>query len=304
MIRSIIAMCAGALTLAAFSAPPAFADGDRNHRNSPVITKVTVEHGEPSKSMLIIRGKNLRSSRGREETRIMLGEQGPLEIMNSSDSEITVRCFFNNLFDCEDGDYKLMVAIGKRTRDRNNRGNDDGFRIRRLATYDLTIGAVGPQGEKGDKGDQGDKGDKGDRGDQGVKGDRGDQGVKGDQGDKGDTGNTGPVGPEGPEGLGGGGSAGCPCFDILSVNASGATQCRVTRSFSGIIVDAPDPATTPSEFPVDNNALFFVDLNDESSTCGGANAFDFASDMAPVITQCLVVLDFVLGCPRVPPPGP
>ena len=35
-----------------------------------------------------------------------------------------------------------------------------------------------------------------------------------------------------------------------------------------------------------------------------ANAFDFASDMAPVITQCLVVLDLVLGCPRVPPPGP
>jgi outer membrane protein assembly factor BamB len=65
------------------------------------------------------------------------------------------------------GSYVLTVARP------GNSPNDS-------ATFDVTLGAVGPQGPKGDTGPQGP------------------QGPKGDKGDKGETGAQGPAGPAGP----------------------------------------------------------------------------------------------------------
>lgn len=65
------------------------------------------------------------------------------------------------------------------------------------ATFDVTIGAVGPQGPQGIQGPQGLQGI---QGPQGLKGDTGATGPQGPQGPKGDTGATGPQGPPGPQG--------------------------------------------------------------------------------------------------------
>ncbi len=123
MIRRMIALCAGALTLVAFTALPAFADNDRDdrhHRRKPVIYEVSVNRDDTSVNVdhpidtLTIRGKNLMSRRSRDETRVLLGAQGSLEILwdRSTETELVVQCYVEDpQFYCNDGDYKLTVAI-------------------------------------------------------------------------------------------------------------------------------------------------------------------------------------------------
>ncbi len=82
------------------------------------------------------------------------------------------------------GTYLLVVR----------RGNGD------TATFDFTIGAVGPKGDLGAKGDRGDVGPKGDPGGPGPKGDPGEPGLKGDKGDPGAEGERGPHGDKGETG--------------------------------------------------------------------------------------------------------
>lgn len=134
MTRGLIALCAGALTLTTFTALPAFADNDRDDRHrwrNPTISEVFVNFGDAVDThTLTINGKNLLGRFGREETRVTLGEQGPLEILldKSTETQLVVRCFVADpLFDCKDGDYRLTVAI---VRPRRNHDRDHGFRIK------------------------------------------------------------------------------------------------------------------------------------------------------------------------------
>ena len=236
MIRKIIALCAGAMALTAMTALPALADDDRDDRKdrdrrsssiNTSISSVFVLQGKSGESTLTIRGRDLQGRSGRDRTRVMLGGMGPLEIMDESTSkELVVRCHVDNpRFDCNDGDYKLSVAVVRPWRSR--RGGTR-FSVRGRAAYDLTIGAVGPAGEKGEQGAQGLPGERGLQGVAGLKGEKGDQGEPGPQGEKGVAGEKGergadgtrgvmgPMGPEGPPG-GGGGSVACPCFSAAQV---------------------------------------------------------------------------------------
>jgi len=97
------------------------------------------------------------------------------------------------------GNYRLNVII----RDIPKAPKDKPDSVKKdIASFDLTIGAIGPQGEQGIQGLKGDRGDPGPQGPQGLKGDPGAAGPEGPQGPNGDPGAAGPEGPQGPKGQG------------------------------------------------------------------------------------------------------
>ena len=84
------------------------------------------------------------------------------------------------------GDYLLTIFTGAS--------------VHQFASYNLTIGAVGPQGPQGEQGIQGPIGPQGPEGPQGPVGPAGPKGDPGPKGDKGDLGEIGPKGHTGPQG--------------------------------------------------------------------------------------------------------
>lgn len=207
----------------------------------------------------------------RRPPRVTLGEQGRLEVLSSSPTEIVVHCFVDNSpdpdFDCLDGDYELKVAIGRRSHHDDDDDDDDdhddhdgrkgragdGDRDGRadVDTYDLTIGAVGPvgptgstgpqgdQGPQGATGPQGDQGTGGPTGPQGGKGATGPQGPTGSQGDQGIQGPSGPPGPTGPPGERG------PTGPTGSVSVTVVEDSRSSTGI-GITVSAACPSSAPN----------------------------------------------------------
>jgi hypothetical protein len=137
---------------AALSAQPALADDD-----DPTIREVWVNFDGPSRHTLMIRGEDLTGKEGKYETKVILGEQGPLEVISAAKTEIIVKCFVDNSaaypakddFDCNDGDYKLTVLVvksekkGKKDDDDDDRDKDEkGYKVKGKDSFDLTIGAV------------------------------------------------------------------------------------------------------------------------------------------------------------------
>src|SRR4051812_12075876 len=132
------------------------------------------------------------------------------------------------------GSYQLLVSDGA---DKRRNDGDEGARI---ASFVLTVGAVGPSGRNGDPGTPGAKGDKGepglqgdrgqpgiqgiqglqgDRGQpgiQGIQGDRGQPGIQGIQGDRGQPGIQGIPGPQGTQGPAGNFTAGPTIYRVTS----------------------------------------------------------------------------------------
>lgn len=150
MVKRMIMLCAGALVLSTFIAAPAHAQG-RWRGGDPVISEVYVNLGDPADpngfGTLTIRGRNLVGRLNRDETLVMLGEQGPLEILGEpTDNEIKVTCFADHSlsdppqdnFQCSAGDYRLKLAVVRVDR-RWRRHHHD---FERVATYDLTIGSA------------------------------------------------------------------------------------------------------------------------------------------------------------------
>jgi len=151
MFERMMTLCAGTLILGAFTAVPAFAQNNWRGGDT-VISEVHVDLGDPADpsavGTLTIKGRNLVGRPNRDETLVMLGEQGPLEILGDpTDTEIKALCFVDHSlsnqdnFTCNPGDYKLTVAV-VRTDRRWRRQND----FRRVSTYDLTIGSAGGNG--------------------------------------------------------------------------------------------------------------------------------------------------------------
>jgi hypothetical protein len=227
MLEKIIALLTGSLTLIAVATVPAYADDDddrddRDRRGSSINTSISQVHvlqEKPGTGTLTIRGRHLMGRLGRDRTRVMLGGHGPLEIMKGSDrNELTVLCSSKETsFACNDGDYKLTVAVLRHRSSRRGR-NSNRFSIRGSATHDLTIGAVGPEGLAGPRGADGAEGPQGDRGLQGLTGRDGAQGLDGPRGLRGLRGLQGDPGPAGGGGGGGGGGAvACSCFSPVEV---------------------------------------------------------------------------------------
>ena len=162
----------GVLGLAfSIAAQPVLAD------QSPTISEVIVKFDDPDfgSDTVTIKGQNLLGRSDKHATSVMLGEQGPLEVLSSSDSQIIAHCFVDNSasgepdFECDDGDYSLEVAItldhSHISRPYGMKYDDDYFddidyekHASRHASYDLTIGAVGPKGDKGEPGPAGSSG--------------------------------------------------------------------------------------------------------------------------------------------------
>jgi hypothetical protein len=320
MIRKIIALCAGALALTAFTALPAAADrdDDRNGGSNPWISGVFVEQGEAGKGTLTIRGRNLQSRSRRDETRVMIGGMGPLEIIDEADNQLVVRCYVAEPgFDCNDGDYELSVAIVRTERDRRGRHRHrdrDGETIRGMATWNLTIGAVGPMGPAGPAGVagiQGEPGEQGEMGPMGPAGADGAQGEKGDQGDPGPIGLTGPAGPQGPQGpAGGGGAVACPCYtpeEVVSIAHEFFGICSISlisgnqlKEYGVSLPDSTvnDPMTfrvvvpgPASEGPILDCSTQIVDFNGDIVAERFANNLSAAEGMA-----CIRMLKTAFEC--------
>jgi hypothetical protein len=104
---------------------------------------VLVDFAVPSSgSTLTILGKNLLGKPGKEQTIVELGEQGALDIVSGTDTELVVRCFIPGApaFECNDGDYKLSVAIEKiKGKKSKKSGKSSKGGQKDLAFYDLTI---------------------------------------------------------------------------------------------------------------------------------------------------------------------
>ena len=144
-----LALCAGALSLHLIAGQPVLADDVKE----PTILEVFVTidpSGDPSLNTLTIKGKNLLGRSDKYETRVMLGEQGPLEILpGATNSRITVKCFVEHDppkddFECNDGDYRLTVAIvqARKKRRKDDDDDDERHRVRGQTSYDLTIGGT------------------------------------------------------------------------------------------------------------------------------------------------------------------
>ena len=210
------------VTLAAFGFIGVGALADHNTNSKAlVVDEVVVKFDDAAfglKDTLTIIGRSLAGRPGRYAIEVMLGQYGPLAVLSPGDTELVVHCFVASdpEFECDDGDYKLKVAIvrGKRVGRRNDDDDDDDGddddddkrRIIRYASYDLTIGAVGPQGVIGATGlvgpigPQGLPGNDGKDGDPGADGKDGDPGADGKDGDPGADGKDGATGPTGPTG--------------------------------------------------------------------------------------------------------
>jgi hypothetical protein len=149
------------------AAAPGEADGERSH---PSPTVVTLAVADTDLGTLHIEGSGF----GRNPA-VRLGNQGgsfsPLAIVASTDRTIDAK-----LTPTAAGSYLLLVIAGSSAN--------------RMASLDLTIGAVGPPGSAGPPGPQGPQGPAGPSG--GPPGPPGPEGPSGPPG--------GPPGPEGPQG--------------------------------------------------------------------------------------------------------
>jgi len=190
------------------------ARGDVND-DELIINEVEVSFSDTEADRIIIRGNNFdfRMDKGYLPNVLLGGVTEPLEIDEYDGFEIIALCppGTSGTPVCLNGDYLLQVVLF----------SDKGKLTKYSASYDLTIGSMGPQGlagEQGAQGPQGPKGDPGDPGPIGLTGETGAQGIQGPegpQGPKGDPGNQGPIGltgetgatgaqgirgPEGPQG--------------------------------------------------------------------------------------------------------
>lgn len=162
---------------------------------------------------MIISGQNFDNG---DPPIIELGNVGTLNVVTSDEFMIEAALPPGLL----DGDYLLTVITGPDSAQN--------------ATYDLTIGAVGPQGPVGPIGPQGIQGLQGDPGPQGVQGDPGPQGITGIQGDPGPQGIQGLQGDPGPQG-------------IQGLQGDVGPQ--------GAVGPQGDPATSPYNYIVDKSLI-------------------------------------------------
>lgn len=126
---------------------------------------------------------------------VTMGELGLIEVGSYTADEI-VLVFPDGL--PSDGDYLLAVRTGSGTV--------------QSASYDLSIGLVGPTGPQGVPGEVGPPGPQGEPGPVGPQGDEGAQGAPGEQGPPGE---PGPAGPPGQPGVPGEpGLSGIACWDL------------------------------------------------------------------------------------------
>ncbi len=190
--RTSIAAAGVILAWLSGSAGRAWAADD--HRDPTVVSAVAdVTHNE-----LVINGTNFD---GRQPLHVLFNGAS-VAVQTATPTSIVVTLPPSL---AQPGTYLLVVGRG-----REHRGRDDDF-----ATFDVTIGAVGPQGAPGPQGVMGPIGPVGPAGPQGVAGlagpqgatgdigpagPTGPQGPQGDKGDKGDPGVQGPAGPTGPTG--------------------------------------------------------------------------------------------------------
>jgi len=128
------------------------ADADERNHKSLSITEVHVVVADPDIDLadtihITVDGANLDDARN---VAVVLGAETELVVLSAAGNQIVALCPGLGIL-CEDGDYRLTVAV-------EMYGKHGKRRRLRTATYDLTIGAVGPQGEQGDPGVQGEPG--------------------------------------------------------------------------------------------------------------------------------------------------
>ena len=152
------ALAMGTLGFAAcLAAAPAVADGGRGHHGDSRILEVTVTPADAEfgdMDTIRIRGRNLLGRSWKEETGVMLGEQGALEVLFESDDLLVAHCFVDNTesgepdFACAPGDYLLQVVHERRRRDGERKWKSNGHHWKHVAArYALTIGAAGEGGD-------------------------------------------------------------------------------------------------------------------------------------------------------------
>jgi len=174
-MRLFIAACAVALALGTFATI-----SDAAQLKAPTIAAVYSHLDGPEAYTLDILGSGL--SDGTNTITVTIGGKLiPLEVLGSF-SDVAVKVRIPRLLPVP-GDYVLIV--------KNARGS---------ATYDLTLGAVGPKGDRGPAGPSGPPGPAGAPGSVGLTGPVGPPGPAGAAGAAGPSGPIGPMGPGGPMG--------------------------------------------------------------------------------------------------------
>lgn len=154
----------------------ASADDDNRRRSSTLsIEKVLVTFEDPANDLkdtirITVAGVDLDRAR---QLAVMFGDQGTLDVVSASGSEIVALCPAPD-FICDAGDLRLRVLVQTKWR-RGDDDDDDDDRWRwrgrvQSASYDLTIGAVGPVGPRGEIGPQGLRGPQGAQGEEGPPG--------------------------------------------------------------------------------------------------------------------------------------
>ena len=171
----------------------------RADTNSPSITGVAVNYAG---NTLTISGSNLLGQSGAGGASVTLANTA-LTILSSSATTVTAGFpAASPPSSFAPGSYSLSVVFLKRD------GKPDTDTTHQ-ATFEVTLGAVGPQGPAGPQGSAGPAGPQGPAGPAGAKGATGPAGPTGSagpQGPAGTNGVTGPAGttgPQGPPGLGG-----------------------------------------------------------------------------------------------------
>ena len=98
---------------------------------------------------------------------------------------------------CDDPGTYLLTVMRAKIRD-----NDRWFKLTQkdLATFNVTVGAMGYEGPQGPEGPSGEQGPQGEPGSQGEPGPQGEPGSQGPQGATGPLGPQGEPGPQGPQG--------------------------------------------------------------------------------------------------------
>lgn len=201
-----LSMCA-VVVAALLMAPLVLAnpnDGEDRHRNhngdghDPVISSVLVDY---TANTLTISGVNLLGEKGLGVSSLTLGRAAPVALtVSGTPTTTSITAKFpagSPPSSFAPGDYLLAVEFksGKH-KDRDHEDENDD-----VATFEVTLGAVGPQGPAGLQGLQGPQGPQGTQGPQGGTGPQGPQGPEGPQGATGPQGPTGPTGPQGDPGI-------------------------------------------------------------------------------------------------------
>lgn len=193
MMKRTIGCLLAIMLLFAFSDSPAFARKNKKAKDI-VISEVIAEFGDFNDVIVTLKGSNFLNKYG-EPPYIFLGHDRDYTLYESTDDQIVLSA------DLPDGDYLLTLAARK-----DGDSDDDSDKKKKkkiLATYYLTIGAVGPQGPKGDPGEPGGHGEQGPGGPAGPQGPAGIAGIKGPEGLRGPKGPAGPRGLPGPDGTAG-----------------------------------------------------------------------------------------------------